>query len=104
MKDGIHAINLTRDICPARLAVKMYYDNIGAGHMASNPVNNKRTKHIDIRYKFTHEYIDGGTFELVFVESAGNLADIFTKSQPSTTANPRIEILMHGKMRRASTA
>jgi transposase InsO family protein len=101
MKDGIHAINLAKDICPARLPVKVYYDNIGAGHMASNPVNNKRSKHIDIRYKFTHDYIDNGIFELVFVESAGNLADIFTKSQPSTTANPRIEILMHGRVRQA---
>jgi hypothetical protein len=98
MKDGLHIIHLIKEIHSLVLPVPVYYDNIGAAHMASNPVNNKRSKHIDIKYKWLHELVEDGTCAMHYVESANNLADLFTKSQPSTTANPKIEKIMNTKV------
>jgi hypothetical protein len=98
MKDGLHILHLIKEIFPVSTPVCTRYDNIGAAHMAANPVNNKRSKHIDIRYKWLHELVDDGTFSLEYVQSDLNLADLFTKSQPSTTAIPKIEAIMNSKV------
>lgn len=50
--------------------------------MADNPVNNKRTKHIDIRYHHVRDWVEKKTIELVKVPTADNMADIFTKALP----------------------
>jgi hypothetical protein len=98
MKDGVFVINLIKEIHSIVTPVRVRYDNVGAAHMAANPVNNKKSKHIDIKYKWVHELVDDGTFTLEYVESALNLADLFTKSQPSTTAIPMIEATMNSKV------
>ena len=55
-------------------------DNIGAGYMAEQSVTNKRTKHIDLRYHFVREEImEYKNFELQYVATKLNTADIFTK-------------------------
>ena len=57
-------------------------DNKGAGYMAENDINNKRTKHIDIRYHFIRNHIADKTVELFYIETNNNIADIFTKALP----------------------
>ena len=52
----------------------------GAGYIAENDINNKLTKHIDIRYHFTRQHIREKTIELFYVPSADNVADICTKA------------------------
>ena len=55
-------------------------DNIGAGYMAEQSVTNKRTKNIDLRYHFEREEImEYKNFELQYVATKLNTADIFTK-------------------------
>jgi len=54
-------------------------DNQGAIALAKNPVLHQRTKHIDIRYFFIREKIDNNMFDMLYVETMRNLADLFTK-------------------------
>eukprot|EP00959_Pyramimonas_sp_CCMP1952_P027718 581618-Pyramimonas_sp.AAC.1 len=39
-------------------------DNIGAGFIAQNDMNNSKTKHIDIRYHLVRDWIAKGTIAL----------------------------------------
>jgi hypothetical protein len=57
----------------------LFYDNRGAGYLASDEINNHRSKHIDIRFHFIRSWVKAGIFVLVPVASADNLSDIFTK-------------------------
>ena len=43
-------------------------------------MNNKLTKHIDIRHHFVRHYIKTGVIELLYVPTADNVADVFTKA------------------------
>ena len=62
------------------LPIPIFVDNKGAGYIAENDINNKLTKHIDIRYHFTRQHIREKTIELFYVPSADNVADICTKA------------------------
>ena len=55
-------------------------DNQGSIFLASNPVQEKRIKHIDLRYHYIREVIRQKQVELLFVEGAENPADLFTKN------------------------
>jgi hypothetical protein len=79
-KEGLYFRNLLNELITVNLPIKVWVDNIGAGCIAQNVVNNARTKHIDIRYHMIRDWISKGIFELFYIESNKNLADIFTKS------------------------
>lgn len=55
-------------------------DNQGSIFLASNPVQEKRIKHIDLRYHYIREIIRQKQIELFFIEGAENPADLFTKN------------------------
>ena len=48
--------------------------------LAKNPVLHDRRKHIDIKFNFLRDCVDGGQIVIEFVESGRQLADILTKS------------------------
>ena len=50
--------------------------------MASNPVTEPRSKHIDIRYHRIRESVAKGKVELFFIDGAENPADLLTKNLP----------------------
>jgi hypothetical protein len=54
-------------------------DNESAIHMADNPVEHSRTKHIDIWYHFLRDHQQKGDIEIAYVSTHNQLADIFTK-------------------------
>ena len=58
-------------------------DNQGAIYISNNPVHDRRTKHIDIRYNFIKEAIENGEIEVFFVRTNNQLADIMTKALPA---------------------
>jgi hypothetical protein len=58
----------------------IYGDNQGSIFIGSNPVQDRRTKHIDTRYHFIREKIVEGKVEVFFVEGNKNIADMFTKN------------------------
>ena len=57
----------------------LFCDNQGANALAKNPVNHKRSKHIDIKYHFVRDEVSREKLYLLYVPSCENVADIFTK-------------------------
>ncbi|GKC62302.1 retrovirus-related pol polyprotein from transposon TNT 1-94 [Tanacetum coccineum] len=60
--------------------IPMYCDNKNAIALCCNNVQHSRSKHVDIRYHFIKEQVENGVFELYFVRTKYQLADIFTKA------------------------
>ncbi len=65
---------------PVKLPVIVRIDNIGAIFLAENVMTSQQTKHIDIRYHFVREFVENGFIKIIFVRTADNTADIFTKN------------------------
>ena len=55
-------------------------DNVGAIFLSNNASLSQRTKHIDVRYHFVREFVEDGVIKIVFVKSAENDADLYTKN------------------------
>ena len=60
-------------------------DNTGTISITENDQVNDRTKHIDTHYHKVREEYRKGTFELIYVPTDQNLADICTKTLPRPT-------------------
>ena len=61
-------------------AVLICGDNQGSIFMASNPVTEPHSKHIDIRYHGIRESITNGKIKLFFIDGAENPTDLLTKN------------------------
>ena len=55
-------------------------DNQGSIFIRSNPVQERRSKHIDICYHYIRELVEQGKVDIYFVEGEENPADLFTKN------------------------
>ena len=55
-------------------------DNQGSIFIASNPVTEKWSKHIDIRYHYIREVIERKLAEIFFIDGDKNPADLPTKN------------------------
>jgi hypothetical protein len=55
-------------------------DNQPAIALAKNPVLHDRSKHIDVKFHFLRDCVDGGQLVIEFVDTRRQLADILTKS------------------------
>ena len=55
-------------------------DNQGSIFIGSNPVQERRTKHIDIRYHYIRECIENNKVSVVFIPGSDNPANMFTKN------------------------
>lgn len=69
-------VELGIDLAP----IPLFGDNQGSIFLASNPVQEKRIKHIDLCYHFIREVLQNKQVELFFIEGASNPADMFTKN------------------------
>ena len=61
-------------------ATPIHGDNQGSIFIASNPVTEKRSKHIDIRFHYIREVVDRCLVELYFINGEENPADLLTKN------------------------
>ena len=59
--------------------VPIFCDNTSAINLTKNPVQHSRTKHIEIRHHFLRDYVGKKDFELKFISTDSQLADILTK-------------------------
>jgi Reverse transcriptase (RNA-dependent DNA polymerase) len=60
--------------------IPLYGDNQGSIFLASNPVQEKRIKHIDLCYHYIRDVVHLKQVELFFIEGAENPANMFTKN------------------------
>ncbi|GJZ59557.1 retrovirus-related pol polyprotein from transposon TNT 1-94 [Tanacetum coccineum] len=70
--------------------IPLYCDSQSAIALSCNSVQHTRTKHIPIKYHFIKEQVENEIVELYFVNTAYQLADIFTKA----LARERFEFLV----------
>lgn len=64
------------------IKVPIYADNTGSIFIRSNPVAERRTKHIDIQYHYIRERVEDKSVELFFIDGKFNPEDMFTKHLP----------------------
>ena len=55
-------------------------DNQGAIFVSSNPVTERRSKHIDIRFHYICDVIERKLVQVFYLEGEENPADLFTKN------------------------
>jgi hypothetical protein len=61
----------------------VYRDNVSAVYLSANPVQHRRTKHIELDIHFVREKMALGALRVLHVPSSSQFADIFTKGLPS---------------------
>jgi len=82
VQEAMFLMKLVTFMCEIRNAdecVKIGVDNQGAIALARNPINQQRSKHIDVRYHFLRNAVANGVVELHYVPSSENVADVLTK-------------------------
>jgi len=65
------------------IPIELKADNTSSINVSENPINNPKTKHIDVSYHFTWEHLLRKSFTLSYVPTGENLTDIMTKGLPS---------------------
>jgi hypothetical protein len=60
----------------------MFGDNQSAIFSATQPTNQTRAKHIDIKWKYLRDRVLHHVINIVYIASEDNVADIFTKALP----------------------
>jgi len=58
----------------------LYGDNLGSLFWSTNPVQEKRSKHIDIQYHYVRDAIEDDKIKPYHIDGARNPADILTKN------------------------
>lgn len=57
----------------------LFEDNQSAIYISYGAENNKRTKHIDVRFHHIRDLIEKGVLDVKFIESRKQKADMLTK-------------------------
>lgn len=60
----------------------LFGDNMSAIRLIKNPEFHKRTKHIDVMYHFIREKFNEGFFNLNYIPTGDQVADVLTKALP----------------------
>jgi hypothetical protein len=78
-KDLIHIYQLTSGVTKVKLPMRVMVDNQATIALLKNPVNNRRSKHIDVRHMWVRELVENGMVSLHYVRTDENIADYLTK-------------------------
>ncbi|GKA49767.1 ribonuclease H-like domain-containing protein [Tanacetum coccineum] len=65
-------------------ATLVYYDNVSAVYLSSNPIQHQRTKHIEIDIYFVRDLVVVSQVRVLHGPSHYQYANSFTKGLPST--------------------
>lgn len=76
----LHISGLANELENTTLNCIMLMDNHSAISMLENDQNTKHSKHIDIKIHFVRDLVIKKVIHVAYVESAFNIADMFTKS------------------------
>jgi hypothetical protein len=81
---------------PLSTATVVFCDNVSTVYMASNLVQHRRTKHIEIDIHFVREKVSLGQVHVLHVPSAHQYADIMTKRlSPQLFSDFRSSLCVH---------
>ena len=69
-------------------------DNQSFIKLATNPVLDKRSKHIDTKYHFIRERVDDNSIKLIYTPRDEMAADLLTKSLPQQKEDKNRELLL----------
>jgi hypothetical protein len=69
---------------PLAMSTLVFYDNVRAVYLSTNPVQHQRTKHVEIDLHFVRERVACGAVRVLHVPTTSQFADVFTKGLPST--------------------
>ena len=83
-QEAVYLSNLFNSlgVMSSNTPIPIYVDNQGTMDLAKNPVSHQRSKHIDIKYHYVRECVNGNKVELFYVPSEDNVSDILTKAVP----------------------
>jgi hypothetical protein len=70
---------------PLARSTLVYCNNVSAVYLSTNPVQHKRTKHVEIDLHFVRDRVAIGDVRVLHVPITSQFADIFTKGLPSST-------------------
>lgn len=74
--------------------IPIFCDNTSVIAIFDNPVQQSRTKHIDIRHHLIREHVESGTIKLHYVPTDKQLVEIFTKPLDERKFNRLMELSM----------
>jgi hypothetical protein len=60
-------------------SVPLMCDRSSAICLAQNPVFHGKKKHIKVRHHFLRDHVEKGDIDMKYIDTEGQLADIFTK-------------------------
>lgn len=61
------------------ISIELNIDNQSAIALIKNGIVNKRSKHIDVKFRFLHELIKDGDVKMKYCSTNKQLDEIFTK-------------------------
>lgn len=73
----------------------LFVDNQATLDFAKSPIENYRTKHIDVKLFFIRNLINENVFDVEYVKSKNNLSDIFTKPFTKNDLNRFLEYIFY---------
>ena len=81
VQEGLYLTQLLNDICNECQfgPVLIYEDNQGTIALSKNPVNQQRSKHIDIHYHFIRTELNDGKITIEYCPTTDMVTDIMTK-------------------------
>lgn len=79
MKELLYIQELIEDITDAKPKIDLLMDNQSAMHIMKYGTLNKRSKHIDVRYKYISEKVRENNIKITYCPSNDQLADVLTK-------------------------
>jgi hypothetical protein len=65
-------------------SVPLICDSSSVICLAQNPIFHGRAKHIKVRHHFLRDHVQKGDIDMKYIDTKGQLADIFTKPLDAT--------------------
>lgn len=79
-KELLYLKTLLEELQEKKIEIELYIDNQSAISLISNGVVNKRSKHIDVKYRFIHELFKNKVISVKYCSTENQKADILTKA------------------------
>lgn len=71
--------SLLEELLCSKINIELNVDNQSTIVLIKNGIINRRSKHIDVKFRFVHELVRVGVVNLKYCPTGDQLADVFTK-------------------------